>query len=49
MDQILGELVHLLFEGLLVGLALELVSFLENGAELNVFYVDEGYLEVTTD
>ena len=49
MDEILGELVHLLSEGLFVGLALELICFLEDGAKLDVLYVDEGYLEVAAD
>ena len=49
MDEILGKLFHLLFEGLLIGLALEFIGLLEDGAELDVFYMDEGYLEIAAD
>ena len=43
---ILNKLVKLLLECLLIRLALELISFLEDGAHLDVFYVNEGELIV---
>ena len=48
-DEILGKLFHLLFEGLLIGLALEFIGLLEDGSELDVFYVGKGDLEVAAD
>lgn len=48
-DEILFECFHLLPEGLLVGLALEFIRFLEDGAEFDVFDVDEDDLKVPTD
>ena len=49
MDEILGKLFHLLFEGLLIGLALEFIGLLEEGSELDVLYVSKGHLEVAAD
>ena len=48
-DEILGKLFHLLFEGLLIGLALEFIGLLEEGAHLDVLYVSKGHLKETAD
>ncbi len=48
-DEILAKLFHLLFEGLLVGLALEFIGFLEEGAHLDVLYVSKGHLKEAAD